>query len=105
MNRLEMLLELRKEQPNDAFMLFALAKEYEKGGDADQALSYYLELLSVNPGYVGLYYHLGKLYEQKNTPEKAIATYRSGMEVAKKAGDMHAWAELNGARMQIDEED
>ncbi len=105
MNRLAMLLELRKGNPGDAFTLFALAKEYEKGGDLPMALQHYLELQSVNPAYVGLYYHLGKLYELLQQPEKAIETYRNGMEVARKAGDMHALGELNGARMQIDDED
>lgn len=105
MNRLEMLLELRNSQPEDTFTLFALAKEYEKGGHIDQALAYYLELKSADPGYVGLYYHLGKLYELKQMYENAIVIYREGMAAARKAGDMHALGELNGARMQIDDED
>ena len=105
MNRLEMLLQLHQENPGDAFTIFALAKEYEKGGDANQALSMYLLLKETHPGYVGLYYHLGKLQEKLQSPESAIETYRSGMEYAKKAGDMHAFGELNGARMQIDDDD
>lgn len=105
MNRLDLLLQLHQEQPNDAFTLFALAKEYEKGAQLENALKYYLQLQTINPGYVGLYYHLGKLYELLQQPAEAIAVYRSGMAVAKAAKDNHALAELNGARMQIDEDD
>lgn len=105
MNRLDLLLQLHQEQPNDAFTLFALAKEYEKGAQLENALKYYLQLQTINPGYVGLYYHLGKLHELLQQPSEAIAVYRAGMAVAKSAKDNHALAELNGARMQIDEED
>lgn len=105
MNRLEMLLQLHRENPADAFTMFALAKEYEKGGNAQEALSTYLQLRDTQPDYVGLYYHLGKLQEKLQDPGAAIITYRSGMEYAKKAGDMHAFGELNGARMQIDDDD
>ena len=105
MNRLDLLLQLHREQPNDAFTLSALAKEYEKGSHLEDALKYYLLLHAINPAYVGLYYHLGKLYELLQRPAEAIAIYREGMAVAKAAKDNHALAELNGARMQIDEDD
>lgn len=105
MNRLEMLQQLHRENPGDAFTMFALAKEFEKGNDPTQALSMYLLLKEAHPEYVGLYYHLGKLQEKLQDPDGAIKTYRSGMEYAKKAGDMHAFGELNGARMQIDDDD
>ena len=105
MNRLELLLQLLEEQPTDAFTLFALAKEYEKTNDLANALHYYLKLREINPNYVGLYYHLGKLQELLDKPEAAIATYKEGMIVAKAAKDMHAYGELNGARMIIDDED
>lgn len=105
MNRLALLLQLHEENPNDAFTLFALAKEYEKAKDKEKALDWYLRLQSADPAYVGLYYHLGKLYEDLGQTQEAILTYRSGMQVAKAAKDMHALAELNGARLQIDDDD
>ena len=105
MSRLEMLLQLLQERPNDSFARFALAKEYEKQSELPSALENYLALRQSDPAYVGLYYHLGKLYELLEQPETAIEVYRAGMEVAKSAKDMHALGELNGARMQIDDED
>lgn len=105
MNRLTYLLQLHEESPRDAFILFALAKEYEKIGQQDDALKYYLTLKRAVPGYVGLYYHLGKLYEALKQPTDAIGVYREGLQVARAAGDHHAAAELNGARLQIDDDD
>ncbi len=104
MNRLEYLLQLRAEQPNDAFTLFALAKEYEKAQDSETALRYYLELKEKHPDYVGLYYHLGKLLEKREDFPGAISTYKTGLDVAKAAKDMHAYGELNGALMEIDDD-
>ena len=62
--RLQILQEMLAKSPNDSFTLFAIAKEYEGLGKADQALDFYLTLREKDPDYVGLYYHLGKLYEK-----------------------------------------
>lgn len=105
MSRLDQLFDLLKSQPDEPFLLFAIAKEYEKAGDKDDALAYYLKLKETTPQYVGTYYHLGKLYERLEQPETAFLTYKQGMVVAKEEGDMHAFSELSGAKMNIDDDD
>ena len=60
MSRLEQLQAFLKESPDDPFILFALAKEYEKQGDDDHTKQYFLQLTREHPKYVGTYYHLGK---------------------------------------------
>jgi tetratricopeptide (TPR) repeat protein len=105
MTRLEQLQKYLAEQPNDAFLLFAIAKEYEGLGDKKWALHYYLTLHETTPQYVGLYYHLGKLYEKLEQPDKALETYKTGMVVAKKEKDMHAFSELAAAKMNVSDED
>lgn len=104
-NRFEYLSKLLASAPKDSFLLFALAKECEKAGDTDKALGYYLEIESSNPAYVGLYYHLGKLYELKQDMEKAILTYKRGIEVAGNTGDHHAASELAGALLNLEDPD
>jgi len=103
--RLPLLQQLLDSSPNDSFALFAIAKEYEGMGDLQQALDFYQRLQTTNPGYVGLYYHLGKLYEKLEQQPEALVAYRQGMEVAQKAGDRHSWGELNEARMELDDSD
>ncbi len=103
--RLQRLQQLLDATPNDSFALFALAKEYEGLDDPDTALEYYLRLHANDPAYVGLYYHLGKLYEKMGQAQQALQTYRQGMEVARQAGDFHALGELNGARLELDDSD
>lgn len=102
MNRLEQLKNLLVDAPRDSFITFALAKEYEKIGNADEALRHYLMIAENEPEYIGLYYHLGKLYEVKGDIPAAISTYNKGMEITKAAGDDHAFSELAGAKMALD---
>lgn len=105
-SRLQQLLHMLESSPGDAFLLFAIAKEYENLGEADKTLAFYQKLEADNPGYVGTYYHLGKYYEQQGMPKKAFHTYRKGMEIARGAGDEHGYHELAAAKAYLgDEED
>lgn len=105
MSRLNQLFTFLESQPNEPFIIFAIAKEYEGSGDNFKALEYYTRLHETTPQYVGLYYHLGKLYEKLVLTEEALETYKTGMVVAKKEKDMHAYSELVGAKMNVSDED
>ena len=93
-NKLKGFLE---QTPNDAFLMHALALEYVKKGDDSTAKELFESLLGKNESYVGSYYHLGLLYERINDEEKAVSIYEKGMQVAKAAGDNHAYSELQAA--------
>lgn len=94
--RLTKLFEFLSQEPNDSFILYAIATEYNAQNDIENALTYYLKLTDMHPNYVGTYYHLGKLYEKMGKKEEAVATYEKGMEVARAKKDMHALSELQG---------
>ncbi|WP_443939031.1 tetratricopeptide repeat protein [Pedobacter sp. MW01-1-1] len=95
--RLSKLLEFLESDPNDPFILYALATEYNALNDKENAYSFYLQLTEKHPDYVGTYYHLGKLYEKDGEKDKAIAVYQTGMNAARTKRDMHAFSELQGA--------
>ena len=103
MSRIEKLLEYLKTADKDSFLQHALALEYIKVGNDEEARKLFNELLLREPTYVGSYYHLGKLLERVGDFDKAIRIYTRGMEEAKKAGDNHAYNELQGAKDEIDE--
>lgn len=105
MTRLEQLFRYLGDAPNDPFLLFAIAKEYEGQQDLTQALAYYTKLTAEHVDYVGTYYHLGKLYEKLNDIDAAIATYDAGMRIAQAQGERHAHGELSTARMLIADDD
>ncbi|SKB36050.1 hypothetical protein [Daejeonella lutea] len=99
--RLLKLLNFLESEPNDPFLKYALATEYLNAKELDKSLEYYEDLLMNHPEYVGTYYHAGKLYEQLNRKDDAIATYKKGMEVSRSAKDMHAFSELQGVYNSI----
>jgi Tfp pilus assembly protein PilF len=75
----------------------ALALEYIKLGNDTDARQQFEELLAHEPGYVGSYYHLGKLLERAGAEQEAVAVYEKGMEMAKAENNRHAYNELQMA--------
>lgn len=104
MSRIEKLKEFLETTPNDSFLQHALALEYVKLGDDDQALTLFEKLLANEPGYVGSYYHLGKLFERKGEPVVAIGIFTKGMEQARLVNDKHAYSELLQAKEMLEED-
>lgn len=102
-NRFQYLQQLLQASPNDTFVLFAMAKEYEKQGDTSNALTFYQRLQAADPNYTGMYYHLGKLFESTGDYPKAIQTYKAGIAVCRNAGDRHAESELSGALLNLED--
>lgn len=103
MGRIEKLLEYMKTSGKDSFLQHALALEYIKADQDEEARSLFNELLLREPTYIGSYYHLGKLLERAGDFEKAMRIYKRGMEEAKRAGDNHSYNELQGALEDVEE--
>ena len=102
MDRIEKLKLFITQNPQDHFSQHALAMEYIKLGD-DMAAKVLLEsILKADPGYIGSYYHLGKLWERSGKTENAKQVYASGIEIARKQGDNHARGELMTALDNLD---
>lgn len=97
MDRLARLQELLKVSPGDNFLEHALALEYVKMGEEAGARQVFEGILTRDPGYIGSYYHLGKLLERINETALAIQWYEKGMAAAKAAADHHALGELRAA--------
>ena len=103
MTRIEKLLEFMKTADKDSFLQHALALEYIKIGNDEEARKLFNEILLREPTYIGSYYHLGKLLERVGDFDRAIRVYKRGMEEAKKAGDDHSLSELRGALEDVEE--
>lgn len=103
-DRLEMLLQMLEKDTEDSFLRYAVAKEYESRADYATALTFYIALKTKDPDYVGLYYHLAKLYETIEEPETALQIYDEGIAVAKRIQDLHALSELNSAKLNLEME-
>ena len=97
MEKIEKLKDFLIRSPEDPFLQHALALEYVKLGREDLARDLFLEILTRDPAYIGTYYHLGRLLERTGETENAKNWYEKGMAAAKKAGDQHAYNELQAA--------
>jgi Tfp pilus assembly protein PilF len=97
MDRIAKINEFLKDNPKDNFLRHALALEYLKIGEDENAKILFTEILSESPDYIGSYYHLAKLLEKLDQIPAAMEWYEKGMEVSKKAGDQHAYNELQAA--------
>ncbi|MEO6683043.1 MAG: tetratricopeptide repeat protein [Ginsengibacter sp.] len=97
MDRIQKLKDYMKTQQNDSFLQHALALEYIKVGEDENARLLFNEILKREPTYIGSYYHLGKTLERLGDIPKALRVYKRGMEVAEESNDAHAYRELQAA--------
>jgi tetratricopeptide (TPR) repeat protein len=101
MDRIGKLKEFLLESPADSFVQHALALEYIKLGNDEEGRKLFEAIIEREPGYVGTYYHLGKLLERNGDSNAAIKVYEKGMEEAKKVEENHVYGELRGAYEEL----
>lgn len=103
-DRIKILSNLLKKEPDDAFLNYALALEHQKKGDIPKAIELLKKIISATPDYLGSYYQLGKIFEEANKIDEAIAFYKEGIIVAKKQGNQKTLGELSEALMIISDD-
>ena len=89
--------------PDGEISHFGLAKAFfdcatlaEGRGDAEEAQAMFAEaireyrtVLTIKADYAACFLFLGLSHQKSGDREAALATYRAGMEVAQKNGDLH----------------
>lgn len=103
MNRVNMLLEILSNEPDDIFTNYALAIEYSSEGDNSKAEKQFLKVLELNKEYLPCYYQLGKLFEKQNKSGEAISYYKKGLELAKAQKNNKAINEINEAIWMLED--
>lgn len=96
-DRLQQLIELLKNSPDDAFLLYAVALEFQSKGDVEEAIKRYEDLLLKQWDYLAVYYQLGALYALLGDISKAEETYTKGIEIATQQKNTKTLAELRSA--------
>ena len=97
MNRIEILKGFLEESPKDSFSRYALALEYVKLGQNDDAIREFETVRKNDPDYVATYFQLGQVYQKMGQTHDAEKTFRTGIAVAAKMGDEHTKSELEAA--------
>lgn len=94
---MEQLLSLLQKQPDDGFLLYAVAMEYRKNHDTASALATFERLLTLHPDHAYAWYQKGQTLLESGQRPQAQQAFRDGIEAAKRAGDDKARGELEWA--------
>ena len=94
MTRREKLEAMLADAPEDVFLQYALAMEFASANEPVQATARLEGLLAADPHYVPAWYQLGRLLEQTGQRDRGRQALVRGIEVARRAGDDHAEAEM-----------
>jgi Tfp pilus assembly protein PilF len=96
-DRLQKLQTMLQRSPRDPFLLYALALEHKKSGDAPGAIEWLDRVLEVDPNYCYAYHQKGLVYESQGDIDAARRAYRAGIDAAQRTGDAHAGREIGEA--------
>lgn len=95
--KIQRLARFLKKNPGDSFTKFALALELLKQEQVSRAQLLFESVLEQDPEYLGVYYHLGKLYEQIGRLNDARDLYETGIDIAVKQNHERTKIELQEA--------
>ena len=100
--RLAKLEQMLERSPTDPFLLYGIALEHKKAGDSARAIEFLDRTLAADAGYCYAYFQKGQVQETLGQTTEAKATYRAGVDAARKAGDAHAQSEIEGALSMLE---
>ena len=101
--RLEQLTQMLAQEPNDAFLQYAIGIEYFSLGDFTKALEWFNIILNTKPDYLAAYYQTGKCYEELKQIEEAKNIYNKGIELAQKQNKQKTLNELREALFMMED--
>lgn len=101
-SRISTLAKKVKDHPDDSFYKFTLALEMLKIDETSKARVLFEAIRNNDPDYVGVYYHLAKLYIELGENKKALSTYKEGIKVAEAQHDNHTKSELSAALLNLE---
>src|SRR3954469_6811247 len=81
-NRIEVFEQMMESDPDNTTVMFGLAKEYEKLGQYDKVASTLENYLTKANDEGNAYGMLANAYDKSGQRERAIETYRKGIEVS-----------------------
>ena len=100
--RLEKLQKMLERDPSDPFLLYGIALEHKKLGDAQRAIEFLDKVIAADAGYCYAYHQKGLVHESSGNVEAARASYRAGIAAAEAKGDEHAREEISAALQMIE---
>jgi predicted Zn-dependent protease len=81
-DRITVFEQMLEADPSNTMVMFGLAKEYEKQGRHDDVIRVLEDYLAKSDDEGNAYGTLAAAYEKTGNREKAIETYRKGVDVS-----------------------
>jgi predicted Zn-dependent protease len=102
MDRIALLNEVLSQNPTDAFARYGLAMEYSNAGNVEQALEEFGKLLATHPDYTAGYFMAAQTLAKAERADEAKKMLVDGITSAKKTGNSHAQAEMEGMLAELE---
>jgi len=100
-SKISQLAKNVQQDPSDTFSKFALALELLKEDQVEKAQLLFEAILKQDPDYLGVYYHLGKLYQRREMYSLAEDMFTKGIQIATKKNESRTKSELSEALIQL----
>ena len=93
-SRREKIEAMLKEEPEDQFLRYSLATEYDNEERGDESLALLRGLMADQPPHVHSFLRGAQLLVKLDRIEDARAALREGIEIARQQGELHAAGEM-----------
>ncbi len=93
-DRLQLLTQFLRENPNDAFARYGVAMEHSKRGDVESALGEFNKLIELHPDYSAGYFMAAQMLARAGRNDEAKNFLESGIAAAARTGNAHAKSEM-----------
>ena len=95
--RLQKLIEMLEQQPNDPFLTYAMAMEYLGLSNLTKAEELFKQVLLIEPNHLAVHYQLGILLPNLGKEAEAIIILERGLMLAQQKGDQKTKNEFRSA--------
>lgn len=92
--RMEQILEMLAEEPNDLELRYMLAMEYVSGNDDEKAVGCFQELLAAHPDFPPAYHQGARALARLGRISEAREFLQRGIPIAMNKGNQHAAGEM-----------
>jgi tetratricopeptide (TPR) repeat protein len=93
-DRLQLLTQFLRENPNDAFARYGLAMEHANRGDIESALGEFSKLIELHPDYSAGYFMAAQMLAKVGRNDEAKTFLEGGIAAAARTGNAHAKSEM-----------
>ena len=93
------------EDPNDVFVVYAIALEHYKLGSAQKSIALLKDLIAQHESYVPAYFKLGQWLSEMDAMNDAKSYLETGIDQAKIQGDTKAIQEMRELILFIEDYD